>query len=66
MEWVVPSSARPWTLPGAVIPAKAGIHFARRWNCAAEGLDSRFRGNDFYFDTEPGSKRHEHGTSAFH
>jgi type I restriction enzyme M protein len=33
-------------LPGAVIPAKAGIYSASHWKCAADGLDSRFRGND--------------------
>src|SRR5208283_5003973 len=35
-----------WALPGAVIPAKAGIYSARHWKCAAGGVDSRFRGND--------------------
>jgi hypothetical protein len=39
-------------LPGAVIPAKAGIYSARRWKCAADGLDSRFRGNDPCFDRD--------------
>jgi 4-amino-4-deoxy-L-arabinose transferase-like glycosyltransferase len=29
-----------------VIPAKAGIHSANLGKCAANGLDSRFRGND--------------------
>jgi hypothetical protein len=28
--------------PSSVIPAKAGIHFARRWKCAADGLVSRW------------------------
>jgi hypothetical protein len=37
-------------LPGAVIPAKAGIYSASRWKCAADGLDSRFRGNDQCFE----------------
>jgi len=35
--------------PRAVIPAKAGIHSASHWKCAAAGLDSRFRGNDQCF-----------------
>ena len=39
-------------LPGAVIPAKAGIYSASRWKCAADGLDSRFRGNDPCFDRD--------------
>ncbi len=34
-------------LSGAVIPAKAGIHSPGRWKCAALGLDSRLRGNDY-------------------
>jgi len=33
-------------LPGTVIPAKAGIHSVSHWKGAADGLDSRFRGND--------------------
>jgi hypothetical protein len=33
-------------LPGAVIPAKAGIHSADLRKRAVYGLDSRFRGND--------------------
>ncbi len=33
-------------LPGAVIPAKAGIYSASRWGCPADGLDSHLRGND--------------------
>jgi hypothetical protein len=40
-------------LPGAVIPAKAGIYSASPWKCAAEGLDSRFRGNDHCFERGP-------------
>src|ERR1019366_3241357 len=40
-------------LPGAVIPAKAGIYSASHWKCAADGLDSRFRGNDECFDRGP-------------
>src|SRR5437016_1012265 len=38
---------------GAVIPAKAGIHSASHWKCTAEGLDSRFRGNDRCFERDP-------------
>ena len=38
-------------LPNTVIPAKAGIYSASRWKCAADGLDSRFRGNDPCFDS---------------
>src|SRR5208337_1600085 len=34
-------------IPSAVIPAKAGVHSANRRKCAMDGLDSRFRGNDF-------------------
>jgi hypothetical protein len=33
-------------LQAAVIPAKAGIHFANLRKYAVQGLDSRFRGND--------------------
>ena len=40
--------AIPFETP--VIPAKAGIHFARLWNCGADGLDSRLRGNDCALD----------------
>jgi hypothetical protein len=40
-------------LPGAVIPAKAGIHCASDWKCAANGLDSRLRGNDQCFGGDP-------------
>jgi hypothetical protein len=36
-----------WALQLAVIPAKAGIHFAILLRCAVDGLDSRFRGNDW-------------------
>ena len=36
-------------LPGAVVPAKAGAYSARHWKCAADGLDSRSRGNDHCF-----------------
>jgi|SRR5208282_1365883 len=39
-----------WALPGAVIPAKAGIYSARHWKCAAGGVDSRLRGNDRCFE----------------
>ncbi|PYV34300.1 MAG: hypothetical protein DMG22_06530 [Acidobacteria bacterium] len=40
-------------LPGAVIPAKAGIYCASHWKCAAEGMDSRFRGNDRSLEGDP-------------
>jgi hypothetical protein len=40
-------------LPGAVIPAKAGIYSASHWKGAAAGLDSRFRGNDQCFEMDP-------------
>jgi hypothetical protein len=40
-------------LPGAVIPAKAGIYSASHWECAADRLDSRFRGNDQCFEGDP-------------
>jgi hypothetical protein len=40
-------------LPGAVIPAKAGIQSASHWKCGADGLDSRFRGNDECFEGDP-------------
>jgi hypothetical protein len=40
-------------LRGAVIPAKAGIYSASHWKCAADGLDSRFRGNDHCFERDP-------------
>ena len=38
--------------PGEVIPAKAGISSASHWKCAADGLDSRFRGNDRCFESD--------------
>jgi hypothetical protein len=37
----------------AVIPAKAGIHLASLRKCAVDGLDSRFRGNDWRFESDP-------------
>jgi hypothetical protein len=40
-------------IPGAVIPAKAGIHWASHWKCAADGVDSRLRGNDKCFEGDP-------------
>jgi hypothetical protein len=40
-------------LPGAVIPAKAEIYSASRWKYIADGLDSRFRGNDQCFERNP-------------
>ena len=44
-----------WALPRAAIPAKAGINPASHWKCAANGLDSRFRGigQRFEGDTIP-------------
>ena len=36
-------------LHAVVIPAKAGIHSASHWKHAADGLDSRLRGNDRWF-----------------
>ena len=39
--------------PGTVIPAKAGIHSASHWKYAADGLDSRLRGNDWCFERDP-------------
>jgi hypothetical protein len=41
------------TLRGAVIPAKAEIYSTSHWKCAADGLDSRFRGNDQCFEGDP-------------
>ena len=38
-----------WALEAAVIPAKAGIYLANLRKCAADGLDSRLRGNDGRF-----------------
>jgi hypothetical protein len=43
---------KPRTLPGAVIPAKAGICSARHWKCAGGGVDSRFRGNGQCFEVD--------------
>ncbi|MGD1156324.1 MAG: hypothetical protein ABSA41_10890 [Terriglobia bacterium] len=40
-------------LPGAVIPAEAGIYSASHWKCSAQGLDSRVRGNDQCFERDP-------------
>ena len=40
-------------LPGAVIPAKAGIYSASHWERAADGLASRFRGGDQRFEGNP-------------
>jgi hypothetical protein len=39
-----------WATQVAVIPAKAGIHSAGFRKCALDGLDSRFRGNDWRFE----------------
>ena len=39
--------------PSAVIPAKAGIYSASQWKCGVDGLDSRFRGNDHFFERDP-------------
>src|ERR1019366_1702883 len=39
--------------PGTVISAKKGIHFASHRKCAADGLDSRRRGNDRQFERDP-------------
>ena len=39
--------------PMSVIPAQAGIHSANILKCAAYGLDSRLRGNDWYFGSDP-------------
>src|SRR5208283_4892007 len=50
---VLVSFARHGALPGAVIPAKAGIHSASHWKYAADGLDSRLRGNDRCFERVP-------------
>jgi hypothetical protein len=41
-----------------VIPAKAGIHSANLGKCAANGLDSRFRGNDRARATSEESRGH--------
>jgi hypothetical protein len=40
-------------VPGEVIPAKAGIYSPSHRKCAADGLDSRFRGNDQCFKRDP-------------
>jgi hypothetical protein len=40
-------------LQSAVIPAKAGIHFADLLKRVVYGLDSRFRGNDRCFSRGP-------------
>ena len=53
---VIPGSGvicKRGALPGAVIPAKAGIYPAGHWKRACGGLDSRFRGNDQGFEREP-------------
>ena len=42
-----------WALRVAVIPAKAGIHSANLREGAADGLDSRFRGNDWRVEGDP-------------
>src|SRR5208337_4116746 len=42
-----------WASQAAVIPAKAGIHLANLPKCAADRLDSRFRGNDRGFERDP-------------
>ncbi len=52
-HWTLVSFARHGALPGAVIPAKAGIHSASHWKYAADGLDSRLRGNDLCFERVP-------------
>jgi hypothetical protein len=40
-----------WAAEVAVIPAKAGIHPAKLRGCTVYRFDSRFRGNDWYFET---------------
>jgi hypothetical protein len=40
-------------LRGAAIPAKTGIYSASHWKRAADGLDSRFRGNDQCSECDP-------------
>ena len=42
-----------WALEAAVIPAKAGIYSANLKKGALEGLDSRFRGNDWRSESDP-------------
>jgi len=39
-------------VPGAAIPAQAGIYCASHWKCAGGGLDSRLRGNDQRFERD--------------
>ena len=51
----------------AVIPAKAGIHSANLRESAVQGLDSRFRGNDWCFEAGPGpNDTITRGNSALH
>src|ERR1039458_6337179 len=40
-------------LPGAVIHETGEIYSASHWKCGADGLDSRFRGNDPCFERDP-------------
>src|SRR5208337_3479758 len=42
-----------WALEAAVIPAKAGIYSEDLRKYIVEGLDSRFRGIDRRFETDP-------------
>jgi hypothetical protein len=49
--WALQAAVIPAKAP--VIPAKAGIHPANLRKCAVEGLDSRFRGNDWRFERDP-------------
>ena len=39
-------------MEAAVIPAKAGIHSANLRKCVVDELDSRFRGNDRFFERD--------------
>ncbi len=50
---VLVSFARHGRLEAAVIPAKAGIYSEDLRKYIVEGLDSRFRGNDRRFETDP-------------
>jgi hypothetical protein len=44
---------RETRVAGAVISAKAGIHFASHWKYADDGVDSRLRGNGECFESDP-------------
>jgi hypothetical protein len=52
-NWTLETCFVAFSLEAAVIPAKAGIYPANLRKCPGGGLDSRFRGNDGRFGSDP-------------